>query len=192
MSADDTPRHMTADEEAMATAALERFSVHELTPQQLAMEMTRWLREIAILEREDPAPERDGGIAYARRRAEDAYRRLKRMDRARAPYVAVSPLYERTDFDRARHADLVGLAETLLAQRGVKQGHTYAFRCPFHDDRTPSLAIYPPGRGWFCFGCGAGGSDAVSFVARLRSLNNFEALALVEEMADGVAPRPES
>jgi hypothetical protein len=28
-----------------------------------------------------------------------------------------------------------------------------------HEDRTPSLHVYgDPERGWFCFGCGRGGS----------------------------------
>lgn len=32
-------------------------------------------------------------------------------------------------------------------------------RCPFHEDRTPSLHVYKdPERGWYCFGCGRGGS----------------------------------
>ncbi len=32
-------------------------------------------------------------------------------------------------------------------------------RCPFHEDGTPSLHVYPePERGWYCFGCGRGGS----------------------------------
>jgi CHC2 zinc finger len=31
--------------------------------------------------------------------------------------------------------------------------------CPFHDDRTPSLHLYrDPARGWYCYGCGRGGS----------------------------------
>ena len=31
--------------------------------------------------------------------------------------------------------------------------------CPFHDDGTPSLHVYDdPQRGWYCFGCGRGGS----------------------------------
>jgi hypothetical protein len=31
--------------------------------------------------------------------------------------------------------------------------------CPFHTDATPSLHVYPePGRGWYCYGCGRGGS----------------------------------
>jgi DNA primase len=29
----------------------------------------------------------------------------------------------------------------------------------FHEDRTPSLHVYDdPERGWYCFGCGRGGS----------------------------------
>jgi DNA primase len=29
----------------------------------------------------------------------------------------------------------------------------------FHDDRSPSLHVYPEAeRGWYCFGCGCGGS----------------------------------
>lgn len=32
-------------------------------------------------------------------------------------------------------------------------------RCPLHEDRTPSLHAYPePDAGWYCFGCGRGGS----------------------------------
>lgn len=29
--------------------------------------------------------------------------------------------------------------------------------CPLHDDRTPSMHVYPDGRGWYCYGCGVGG-----------------------------------
>lgn len=36
--------------------------------------------------------------------------------------------------------------------------------CPFHMDKSPSLKLYPGTGGWFCFGCGAGGS-VVDFVA---------------------------
>ena len=31
--------------------------------------------------------------------------------------------------------------------------------CPFHTDTTPSLHAYEePDRGWYCYGCGRGGS----------------------------------
>lgn len=45
-------------------------------------------------------------------------------------------------------------------------------RCPFHDDRTPSLKLYADS--YHCFGCGAHG-DAVDFVGRLFNLEPLEA-----------------
>jgi hypothetical protein len=46
--------------------------------------------------------------------------------------------------------------EQLTGQRVGRSGKV---RCPFHEDRTPSLHVYDdPERGWYCFGCGRGGS----------------------------------
>jgi DNA primase len=43
--------------------------------------------------------------------------------------------------------------------------------CPFHEDRTPSLHVYPdPGRGWQCYGCKQGG-DIYAFAAKLWGLD---------------------
>ena len=47
-------------------------------------------------------------------------------------------------------------------------------RCPFHDDRSPSMKIYPDGRGYYCFACGTGG-DVIKFVGSLFGLKNEEA-----------------
>jgi DNA primase len=81
----------------------------------------------------------------------------------------------------------VGLAETLTGQAAIACGHgRWKLRCPFHGggaERTPSLVIYEPGRGWHCFGCGRG-SDAVDFVSELKHVGSIEALLLVEELAD--------
>ncbi|MGN6274683.1 MAG: CHC2 zinc finger domain-containing protein [Solirubrobacterales bacterium] len=42
---------------------------------------------------------------------------------------------------------------------GLQVGRSGKVRCPFHEDRTPSLHLYEdPTRGWYCFGCGRGGS----------------------------------
>jgi len=42
---------------------------------------------------------------------------------------------------------------------GIRVGRSGKVRCPFHEDRRPSLHVYAePGRGWYCFGCGRGGS----------------------------------
>ena len=43
---------------------------------------------------------------------------------------------------------------------GQHVGPSGKIRCPFHDDQTPSLHVYEdPERGWYCFGCGRGGSS---------------------------------
>jgi hypothetical protein len=43
---------------------------------------------------------------------------------------------------------------------GQRTGRSGKIRCPFHDDHTPSLHVYEdPGRGWYCYGCGRGGSS---------------------------------
>jgi len=42
---------------------------------------------------------------------------------------------------------------------GIRVGRSGKVRCPFHEDRTPSVHVYDdPERGWYCFGCGRGGS----------------------------------
>jgi hypothetical protein len=45
-------------------------------------------------------------------------------------------------------------------------------RCPFHDDRTPSLKLNEDY--YYCFGCGATG-DVIDFTAQLFGLSNSEA-----------------
>ena len=42
---------------------------------------------------------------------------------------------------------------------GLRVGRSGKLRCLFHNDRSPSLHVYrEPSRGWYCFGCGRGGS----------------------------------
>lgn len=55
--------------------------------------------------------------------------------------------------------------------------------CPFHNDRQPSMKIYPHDKGYYCFSCGSGG-DVVKFVGRLYSLPNEGAcLKLIHDFA---------
>jgi hypothetical protein len=43
---------------------------------------------------------------------------------------------------------------------GQRLGRSGKIRCPFHDDQTPSLHVYAdPERGWYCYGCGRGGTS---------------------------------
>jgi len=42
---------------------------------------------------------------------------------------------------------------------GQAVGRSRKVRCPLHDDDTPSLHVYAEAdQGWFCFGCGRGGT----------------------------------
>ena len=56
---------------------------------------------------------------------------------------------------------LEGLAPEVYVQRltGQSVGRSRKVHCPLHDDETPSLHVYAEAdQGWFCFGCGRGGT----------------------------------
>ena len=50
-------------------------------------------------------------------------------------------------------------------------------RCPFHEDKTPSMKL---DRRYYCFGCGATG-DVIDFVSRLRGIGSKEAAILLAQ-----------
>jgi hypothetical protein len=67
---------------------------------------------------------------------------------------------------------------------GQVVGSDHKVRCPFHDDRSPSLHVFDePARGWFCFGCARGGS-IYDFAGLLwnRGLRGAEFLRLRREL----------
>ena len=55
---------------------------------------------------------------------------------------------------------------------GLQVNHSGMCRCPFHDDRHPSMKLNE--KYFYCFGCGATG-DVIDLVARLFGLSNYEA-----------------
>lgn len=54
---------------------------------------------------------------------------------------------------------------------GIKVNRSGMCRCPFHDDRSPSMKV---DRRYHCFGCGADG-DVIDFAAKYFGLSNKEA-----------------
>lgn len=76
-------------------------------------------------------------------------------------------------FEAARQVSAVDAAQKLgipfkrTGQRGLA-------RCVFHQDRTPSLMLYPENKGYHCFGCGAHG-DAISLYGHMHRTAPLEA-----------------
>jgi DNA primase catalytic core len=71
----------------------------------------------------------------------------------------------------------------LIEASGVKlekRGRDFVGRCPFHDDRTPSLVVSPEKNLWNCLGaCGAGG-DVIAFVMKAEGVSFRHAVELLQ------------
>lgn len=68
-----------------------------------------------------------------------------------------------------------------------RRGGKYWACCPFHAERTPSFAIYPEERGWYCFSCHRGG-DAAALYQQLYNVPIREALRAVGKDEATLAP----
>lgn len=69
--------------------------------------------------------------------------------------------------------------DTVLSLYGYQPKHG-TLHCPFHaGDHTASLKIYPGGGGWFCFGCGRGGS-VIDFVMEQEGCNFGTAIKAID------------
>ena len=80
----------------------------------------------------------------------------------------------------------------VVEQHGVdlrRSGGRLSGRCPFHEDDSPSLVVYPETRSFYCFGCGAGG-DVIDFVRRAEGLGFREALERLGSGPGAEAPTP--
>ena len=73
---------------------------------------------------------------------------------------------------------------------GIRVERNGMCRCPFHEDKTPSMKL---DRRYYCFGCGATG-DVIDFVSRLRGIGSKEAaISLAQDFAipyEGSADKP--
>jgi hypothetical protein len=188
---------LTEEDLVAAERSLRQFGDESLDAGDLAYEIEAWERQRAFYLADIDASyfsEHDkvtlhNGIAYADVRLAElrqaATRHLRAMQQPGFPKArATEDLSAR--FAAAKYCDLVDVAQTLTAQQARKRGNSWWIRCPFHKngaERTPSLEILLPGKGWRCHACHIGG-DAVNFVARLRGLGNAKALFFLEEITD--------
>ena len=76
--------------------------------------------------------------------------------------------------------NLVGLIES----RGIElkgQGENLVGRCPFHDDRTPSLVVTPSKNLWHCMGACQVGGSVIDWVMKIEGVSFRHAVMLLNE-----------
>jgi DNA primase catalytic core len=74
--------------------------------------------------------------------------------------------------------------ERLVTGFGVelkRQGKDLFGRCPFHDDRTPSLSVSPETNLWHCLGACNSGGDVIAWVMKTRGVSFRHAVELLRD-----------
>ncbi|XZE51935.1 DNA primase [Planctomycetaceae bacterium SH139] len=89
-----------------------------------------------------------------------------------------------TDFDlKERIRSAVDIVDVIGRQMELRrQGRNFVARCPWHDDRRPSLLINQERQTWRCWVCDIGG-DVFSYIMRRDGVTFPEALQLLGEQA---------
>lgn len=73
-------------------------------------------------------------------------------------------------------ADIVSLVSRYV--RLTKKGNKYWGCCPFHNEKTPSFTVSPDRGMFYCFGCQTGG-NAITFLSKVESISNYEAIKML-------------
>lgn len=74
--------------------------------------------------------------------------------------------------------------KTVLNHYNLTPDRNHRLLCPWHNDKTPSLQIYPKTNTWTCFSsnCNAGSGDQIEMIQRLESCTKHEALNKAKEL----------
>jgi DNA primase len=72
---------------------------------------------------------------------------------------------------------------TVLNHYNIKPDKNNRVACPFHDDKTPSMQIYPKTNTYCCFSsnCSAGTGDQIEFIQKMEKCNKHQALKKAAE-----------
>ena len=70
---------------------------------------------------------------------------------------------------------------TVVQQYGHNPNRNYLIKCPFHDDKTASLQLYPKTNTWHCFGCNKG-SDQIDFIKLKENCTTHQAINKAKEL----------
>lgn len=87
------------------------------------------------------------------------------------------------DYIKREVDDMAIIEQVVKLQR---TGMVFKGSCPFHQERTPSFVVYPPGHknnndtqefaSFYCFGCGAGG-DVIKFYQLYKGFSSYKEAA---------------
>lgn len=77
-----------------------------------------------------------------------------------------------------RNSDIVRIVSSHVKLNS--KGNYFMGKCPFHNDNSPSFAVYPNDQSYFCFGCGAGG-DIFNF---LQEAENYDFIGAIKHLAE--------
>lgn len=66
----------------------------------------------------------------------------------------------------------------ILQHYGLKPDKNNRLKCPFHNDTTPSLQVYPQTNTWTCFSsnCTAGSGDQIDFIMKYENTTKHQAI----------------
>ena len=72
----------------------------------------------------------------------------------------------------------------VLRQYGLSPDRNNRLKCPFHDDKTPSMQVYPKTGTWTCFSgnCSAGSGDQVDFIMKYEKNTKHEAILKAKDL----------
>ncbi len=74
----------------------------------------------------------------------------------------------------------LSIKEVLAHYNLIPDKHSQ-INCPFHEDNTPSLKIYPETNSFHCFGCGATG-DVIEFIQLKEKTDKHSAILKAKAM----------
>ncbi|WP_162946177.1 CHC2 zinc finger domain-containing protein [Chitinophaga barathri] len=85
----------------------------------------------------------------------------------------------------------LSLAE-VVAHYGLRPDKHQRLLCPFHDDKTPSLQLYPKTDTFCCFStnCHAGTGDVIRFIELMDKCSTHEAIIKAKSLIGGALPQP--
>jgi len=72
--------------------------------------------------------------------------------------------------------DIVTVIERYTKLR--KSGKNLTGKCPIHQDKNPSLTVYPDKQSWHCYGCNRGG-DVIAFIEAVENTDFKGATAIL-------------